>query len=405
MSGLEAVPTLRGRRSECQALDQLLVEARTGRSAVLVLGGQPGIGKSALLSYALARAIGFQTTHAAGVESEAELAFAALHQICAPFLDNVERLPDPQRDALGAALGLHRGPTPDRFHVALAVLTLLTDAAEQQPMLVVVDDAQWLDQASADTLAFVGRRLHADPVAMLLAIRTDHDATTVFAHLPQLSVPGLGHGDALALLDTVLTGPLDDRVRQRIVAETRGNPLALLELPNTLTAAELSFGPTATPVAVPGASLTTRLEDGFVRRAAALPDPTRQLLLLASAEPLGDATVLWRAAAALGIPRTRPGPHRKPGSSISAPRSTSVTHWSDPRSTAVPRRPNATPPITRWPTPPTRPQTPTAGHGTAPKEPPTWTRTSRPNSNSPPPAPTPGAGSPRPPRSCSAPPN
>ncbi|QZS52680.1 AAA family ATPase (plasmid) [Rhodococcus opacus] len=313
MSGLEAVPTLRGRRSECQALDQLLVEARTGRSAVLVLGGQPGIGKSALLSYALARAIGFQTTHAAGVESEAELAFAALHQICAPFLDNVERLPDPQRDALGAALGLHRGPTPDRFHVALAVLTLLTDAAEQQPMLVVVDDAQWLDQASADTLAFVGRRLHADPVAMLLAIRTDHDATTVFAHLPQLSVPGLGHGDALALLDTVLTGPLDDRVRQRIVAETRGNPLALLELPNTLTAAELSFGPTATPVAVPGASLTTRLEDGFVRRAAALPDPTRQLLLLASAEPLGDATVLWRAAAALGIPPDAAGSAQEAG--------------------------------------------------------------------------------------------
>jgi DNA-binding CsgD family transcriptional regulator len=312
MSGLDAIPTLRGRRSECQALDQVLTNARAGRSAVLVLGGQPGIGKSALLSYALAQAGGFRITHAAGVESEAELAFAALHQVCAPFLNNLEQLPAPQRDALGSALGLCRGPTPDRFHVGLAVLTLLTDAAEQQPVLVVVDDAQWLDQGSADTLAFVGRRLHADRVAMLLAARTNHDATTVFAQLPQLSVPGLGRADALALLDTVLTGPLDSRVRQRIVAETRGNPLALLELPHALTTAELAFGPTSAS-SVPDASLTTRLEEGFRSRAGALPDPTRQLLLLASAEPIGDPLLLWRAAAELGIAPDAAGPAQAAG--------------------------------------------------------------------------------------------
>ncbi|MBV6755894.1 ATP-binding protein [Rhodococcus opacus] len=307
MSGLEELPTLRGRRRECQALDTLVDDARAGRSGVLVLRGQPGIGKSALLAYTLARATGFQTTHSAGVESEAELAFAALHQICAPFLDRLERLPDPQRDALGSALGLRRGPTPDRFLVGLAVLTLLTDAAEKQPVLVVVDDAQWLDQASTDTVAFVGRRLHADPVLMLLAVRTDHDAAPVFAHLPQLTVSGLGQADALALLDTVVAGPLDSRIRQRIVAETDGNPLALLELPHTLTTAELSFGPAGTPVAVPGGSLTSRLEDGFGRRAGALPDTTRRLLLLAAAEPLGDATLLWRAATALGIPQDAAG--------------------------------------------------------------------------------------------------
>src|SRR5689334_22073477 len=171
----EVTPAISGRGRESQVLDQVVGSAGAGRSAVLVLHGQAGIGKSALLDYAVTKAAGFRTSRAVGAESEGELAFAALHQVCAPFLDRLHELPAPQQDALGATLGLRAGPTPDRFLLGLAVLTLLTRAAERQPVLLVIDDGQWLDRASADVLTFVARRLQADPIAMLVAVRTEGD--------------------------------------------------------------------------------------------------------------------------------------------------------------------------------------------------------------------------------------
>ncbi|GAA1566158.1 LuxR family transcriptional regulator [Kribbella karoonensis] len=257
---------------------------------MLVLTGEAGVGKSALLEALVAAADGCRVTRTAGIESEMELAYAGLHQLCLPFLDNLERLPDPQRDALGTAFGLRSGPTPDRFLIGLAVLNLL--ASGEQPVVCVVDDAQWLDLMSARILAFVARRLAAESVAMVFAVRDGiaHE----FEGLPELPVRGLDDADARALLESVLPGPIDPRVRDRIVAETRGNPLALLELPRAWTAAELADG------LVTG-TLTGRIEDGFVRRVEALPTETRLLLLTAAAEPLGDPTLLWRAAEQLGI--------------------------------------------------------------------------------------------------------
>ena len=219
---------LLGRLPERAALSQLLDSARAGRSGVLVMRGEPGVGKTALLDWAIESAAGLRMARVAGVESEMELAFAALQQLCAPMLDKLEGLPDPQRDALGVAFGLTTGAAPDRFLVGLAVLSLLSEVAEQQPLLCVVDDAQWLDRASAQALAFVARRLLAEPVALVFAT---HEPGEEFRGLPELLVGGLRDGDARELLSSVIRGPVDERVRDRIVAETRGNPLALLELP------------------------------------------------------------------------------------------------------------------------------------------------------------------------------
>ena len=282
------------RLAERSALDGLLEAARVGRSGALVVGGEPGVGKTALLEYVIESAPGFQVARAAGVESEMELPFATLHQLCAPMLDRLKRLPGPQRDALGVAFGLTAGAAPDRFLVALAALSLLSDAAGEQPLLVVIDDAQWLDRASAQALAFVARRLLAESVALVFATR---EPDGEFQGLPELVVGGLQEGDARELLGSVIRAPLDERVRDRILAETRGNPLALLELPRGLAPAELAGGlGLLDALGLPG-----RIEDSFRRRYEALPAATRRLLLLAAAEPVGDPVLMWRGAGQLGI--------------------------------------------------------------------------------------------------------
>jgi DNA-binding CsgD family transcriptional regulator len=287
---------LRGRRREREALDRLLAGVRAGESQVLVVRGEAGMGKTALLHYLLERASDCRVARAAGVESEMELAFAGLHQLCAPFLDGLERLPGPQRDALATAFGLSSGEPPDRFLVGLAVLSLLADAAEQQPLICLVDDAHWLDRVSAQTLAFVARRVLAERVALVFAVREPSEEQEL-AGLRELLVRGLSDGDAGALLDSVISGPVDGRVRERIVAETRGNPLALLELPHGLTPAELAFG-FGLPDTMPMAS---RIEEGFLRRLEPLPAQTRSFLLAAAVEPVGDLALLWRAAEQLEI--------------------------------------------------------------------------------------------------------
>jgi DNA-binding CsgD family transcriptional regulator len=283
-----------GRRRECDLLDRLLDTVRGGDSQALVVRGEPGVGKTALLDYLAEQAPGCRVARVAGVEAEMEFAFAGIHQLCAPMLHRLERLPAPQRAALRTAFGLGPGSAPDRFLVGLATLSLLADAAEEHPLLCLVDDGQWLDHASAQVLGFVARRLAAEPIGLVFAARVPG---AELAELPELVVEGLQEADARALLDAVVTGPLDTRVRDRIVAETRGNPLALLELPRGLTPAELAGG-FALPDAMP---LSRRLEASFRRRLDALPADTRELLLLAAAEPVGDPVLVWRAAGQLGI--------------------------------------------------------------------------------------------------------
>jgi len=288
------------RLPERAALSGLLDAARAGRSGVLVMRGEPGIGKTALLDWAVESAADLRVARVAGVESEMELAFAALQQLCAPMLDKLAGLPDPQREALGVAFGLNTGPAPDRFLVGLAALSLLSEAAEQQPLLCVVDDAHWLDRASAQVLAFVARRLLAEPVALVFAAR---EAGGELRGLPELLVGGLGEGDARELLGSVLGGPLDERVRDRIVAETRGNPLALLELPRGVTPADLAggFGLPGVP-GLPGSPGSSgQIEESFRRRLEALPTATQLLMLVAAAEPAGEPALVWRAAQRLGI--------------------------------------------------------------------------------------------------------
>jgi len=300
MSELHRGSGLRGRRRECDALDALLTDVRAGRSRALVVRGEAGIGKTALLDHLVSRASGCRVARAAGIESEMELAFAGVHQLCAPLLDGLPRLPGPQREALATAFGLSAGEAPDRFLVGLAVLGLLADAAADRPLVCLVDDAQWLDRASAQVLAFVARRLLAESVALVFAVREPSGAQAdaqELAGLPQLAVGGLGDEDARALLDAALPGRLDERVRERIVAEARGNPLALLELPRGFTVAEVAGG-FALPDPGP---LASRIEQSFVRQLHSLPDETRWLLLTAAAEPVGDVPLLWRAAARLGI--------------------------------------------------------------------------------------------------------
>jgi DNA-binding CsgD family transcriptional regulator len=284
---------LRGRAPECRTLDGLLKAVRTGESGVLVLRGEPGVGKTALLEYVADRADGCQVARAAGVQSEMELAFAGLHQVCIPLLGRLDRLPGPQRDALSTAFGLTRGVPADRFFVGLAVLSLFSESAAERPLVCIVDDAQWLDQASAQTLAFVARRLLAESVVMVFATR---ESSPELAGLAELEVRCLSDRDARALLGSVLRGPLDEQVRSRIVAETRGNPLALLEL----RPAELEGG-FGSPDAV---ALSGRIEQSFQRRLEALPADTRLVLLIASAEPVGDLALIWRAAQRLGTDHT-----------------------------------------------------------------------------------------------------
>lgn len=288
---------LRGRRDECAALDRLLTDSTAGRSQVLVLRGEAGIGKSALVEHLVQSAAGYRIARAAGVESQMELAFAGLHQLCAPMMDHLDRLPGPQRDALAVAFGLSTGSAPDRFMVGLAVLSLLAEVAEDEPLLCVVDDAQWLDRVSAQTLAFVARRLLAERVTLVFAVRaqTLGPGQDPLVGLREFVVGGLRDDDARALLDSVVPGRIDERVRERIVAEARGNPLALLELPRGLTAVELAGGfgrPDARPMA-------SQIEQSFLRRVASLPDPARRLLLAAAAEPVGDVSLLRRAAGRL----------------------------------------------------------------------------------------------------------
>jgi AAA ATPase domain len=297
---------LRGRADERAALDRLLNAVRGGESRVLVLRGEPGVGKTALLDDAIGSAPDLHVLRAVGVESEMELAFAALQQLCAPVLDRLERLPGPQQDALGVALGLRAGQTPDRFLVGLATLSLLSEAAEARPLLCAVDDCQWLDEASALALAFGARRLLAEPVAIIFVTR---EPILTLSGLPELVLDGVADDDAYSLLASAMAGPLDERVRETIVAETRGNPLALLELPRGLTPAQLAGG-FALAKAQP---LADRIQQGFLRRVRSLPHRSQQLLLTAAAEPLGDVTLLWRAAERLAIGADALGPAEAAG--------------------------------------------------------------------------------------------
>ena len=287
---------LRGRSRELVQLGRLLTSIRSGHSGVLVVRGEGGIGKTALLEQLIDQAAGCTVARATGVQSDMELPFAGLQQLFGSMLGSLERLPDPQRDAVEVAFGLRSGPAPDRFEVGLAMLGLLAEVAEQEPLVCVVDDAQWLDQASARTLAFVARRLMAESVALVFAVRDPaHEQT--FARLPELILGGLNDEDARAMLGFAIVGRVDDRVVDRIVAETRGNPLALLELPRGLSAAELAggFGVSSTQ------PLSARLEQSFLGRVRAMPDQTQRFLLLAAAEPVGDPALLMRAAELVGL--------------------------------------------------------------------------------------------------------
>ena len=306
---------LTDRRAECGVLDRLVDAVGAGESRALVVRGDPGVGKTALLEYLAGRASNSrcQVVRVVGVQSEMELAFAGLHQLCAPMLSRARQLPVPQRDALLTAFGVAAGPPPDRFLLGLAVLGLLSEVAGDGALMCLVDDVHWLDRASAQVLGFTARRLAANPVGLVLGAR---EPLEELSGLAELEVGGLRDDDSRTLLESALVGPLDARIRDLIIAETRGNPLALLELPRGLTPAELAGG-----FGLPGARpLTGRIEDSFARQLEALPAETRRLVLLAAADPSGDRALVWRAAGRLGIPiqaaapaaKGRPGRVRRP---------------------------------------------------------------------------------------------
>jgi DNA-binding CsgD family transcriptional regulator len=288
--------TLLGRDAECEELDRLLADALAGRSGVLVLRGEAGVGKTALLDYLIERVDGFHTARAIGVESEMELAYSGLHQLCGPMLDHLDRLPVPQRNALSRVFGFSEGPAPDRFLVGLATLTLFADVSDEQPLVCIIDDAHWLDQVSAQVLGFVSRRLLAERIAIVCAARRgigDH----ILSGLPELSVDGLGESEARALLLDNIYGPLDAAVFDQIVADSHGNPLALLELPRGWSPSELAGGfglPDLHPVA-------GKIEESYIRRLHGLPSDTQLLVLTAAAEPVGDPLLLHRAVETLEI--------------------------------------------------------------------------------------------------------
>ena len=297
-SGGRPLPLL-DRDREREVLDGLLANVRGGQSAVLVIRGEAGIGKTALLRYAARQAAGFRVAQVTGVQAEMELPFAGTHQLCARILDRLDALPLPQRDALSVALGLAPGDVPDRFLVGLAVLSLLSATAEERPLLCLVEDAQWLDAASSQVLGFVARRVLAESVAIVVAVRGagGTDSARDFDGLPELALEGLYDEDARTLVASAVPGRLDDHLRDRIIAETRGNPLALLELPRRMTAAELAGG-----FEVPaGELLPAHIEDHYLRNVAELPEATQRLMLLAAADPVGDATLVWRAGRRLAI--------------------------------------------------------------------------------------------------------
>ncbi|MFD7406764.1 ATP-binding protein [Streptomyces sp. NPDC059866] len=308
MPAIDSQVALRGRDRELAALEQVLATARAGNSAVLVLRGEAGIGKTALLDHAERSAVGFRTAVVAGIESEMELPFAGLHQLCSPMLGRLDQLPAPQRDALSVAFGLREGEAPNRFLVGLAVIGLLAGAAGDRPLACLVDDAQWLDNGSLQALAFVARRLLAEPVALIFAVR-DSDDDRGLAGLPELVVEGLSEPDARALLASAVRAPLDPLVRDRIVAEAHGNPMALLTLPRALAPAELAGGfwlPGTRPVA-------SCIETALHQRFRSLPQDSRRLLLTAAAEPTGDVDLLWRAAALQEIPVDAAAPAESAG--------------------------------------------------------------------------------------------
>jgi DNA-binding CsgD family transcriptional regulator len=288
---------LLGRQREREVLSRLLGAARADDGGVLVVYGEPGVGKTALLDWTVAEGRQLRVLRTVGVEGEMELPFAALQQLCSPILDRSERLPDPQHDALSIAFGLSAGQAPDPFLVGLAALGLLSEASQERPLLCVVDDAQWLDRASARALVFVARRLLAEKIALVFAARALGSA---LAGLPELHVEPLGHRDARTLLESVLPARLDEHVLDRIVLETHGNPLALLELPRGLTPIQLAGG-FGLPPAVP---LSASIEESFTRRLARLPGDARRLLLIAAADPTGDPALVWRAARQLEIPES-----------------------------------------------------------------------------------------------------
>ena len=384
------VPGLMDRRAERHALGGLVDAVRSGESRALVVRGDPGVGKTVLVDHLAGRASGSgcRVARAPGVQSEMELAFAGLHQLCAPMLGHLDGIPGPQQDALRTAFGLAAGPPPDRFFVGLAVLSLLSEVATERPLICVIDDEQWLDRASAQALGFVARRLAADPVGLVFAAR---EPGSELAGLPELEVDGLRDDDARALLASVLAGPLDARVRDLIVAETRGNPLALLELPRGLTSAELAGG-----FGLPGATpLAGRIEDSFARQLDALPEQARRLLLVAAADPSGDRPLVWRAASRLGISVREAGPAVEAG----------LVEFGASRGRSAAYRPRRSPSgnrcTRRWRRRPTRSPIRTAGRGTGPRPRPGRTKTSRPNWSAQPAGRRPAAAWPRPRRSWS----
>ena len=301
----EPHPGLYGRARECTLLDDLLADVRRNESRSLVLRGEAGIGKTALLEYLIKSASDLMVVRAAGVESEMELAYSGLHQLCGPFFDRRDELPAPQRLALEIVFGVSAGAAPGQFLVALAVLSLLSEVSQERPVLCVVDDAQWLDRSSALTLAVVARRLLAEPVGMVFSAREPGEE---LRPLPQLEVVTLGNGDARALLSSAVGFRLDEQVRDRMIAETRGNPLALLELPRGLSATELAGYGTAALSASPNG-----VEESFARRFTALPEKSRRLMLIAAAEPLGESLLVWRAAQLEGIRSEAAGPASQAG--------------------------------------------------------------------------------------------
>jgi DNA-binding CsgD family transcriptional regulator len=289
-------PRLFGRKIECEALDRLLTDAISGTSQVMVLRGDAGVGKSALLEYLSYRAATWRIASAVGVESEMELPYSGLHQLCGPMLDHLDRLPDPQREALATVFGLSAGPAPDRFLVGLASLTLFAEVAEEQPLLCIVDDAHWLDSASAQILGFIGRRLLAERIAVVCAVRTGI-GDDVLVGLPEMPISGLGDSDSRALLLGNVPGPLDAAVCAQIITESHGNPLALLEFPRSWNVADLAGG-----FGVPDSQpMVSKIEQSYVRRLRLLPSKTQLLVLAAAAEPLGDPLLLHSAAETLSI--------------------------------------------------------------------------------------------------------
>ncbi|WP_127503696.1 AAA family ATPase [Actinoplanes solisilvae] len=295
-AGTDRPERLLGRRAECATLDHLVSEVAAGGSRVLVLRGEPGIGKSALLDFMSGLLAGWCVTRAVGVESEMALAYNGLHQVCVPLLGHLTALPQPQRGALETVFGLSAGPPPDRFLIGLATLTLMAEAAEHGPVACLVDDAQWLDHETAQILNFVGRRLLAERVALVCGARTGA-GDEVLAGLPELVVRGLGDAEARTLLLAHVHGRLDPAIVEQFVADSHGNPLALLELPRLHTPAEIAGG-----FGLPGTRpLVSKIEESFTRRLLLLPPRSRLLVLVAAAEPLGDPALLWTAAAVLGI--------------------------------------------------------------------------------------------------------